>query len=152
PVFSNGDGTVPLWSLESSTATAMYYVPYQSGFVTDESTAHGDLPANKTVQEIADQIVDHENGSGAPLPDSGQYPRPAEWMGQTLTPGKELETRSDFELHSDAHLHISSSNGKILGLNQNGMLEESLPGTFLSMDGIEYASIEDISASLKVRI
>ncbi|CAN5582726.1 hypothetical protein BH20ACI3_BH20ACI3_38060 [soil metagenome] len=138
PVSGDGDGTVPLWSLETPVATRTYYIPYKSGFITDESSAHGDLPANKTVQSIVAQII--QNSS----PDASKYPRPQQYMNKPMTPGKVLEPIVEFELHSDAHLRITHASGKALGFNNAGGIDETLPGTFLAMDGLEYASLAEI--------
>lgn len=137
PVSGDGDGTVPLWSLETPTATKTYYVPYERGWITDDSSAHGDLPANKTVQAIVAQIIQDTP------PDTSLYPRPQQWMGLPITPGKVLEKLVEFELHSDAHLRISHASGKALGFNKDGGIDESLLGTFLCMNGMEYASLGD---------
>lgn len=146
PRSEDGDGTVALWGLETAAATSTYYVPYVSGFISDESTGHADLPANKTVQSIVAQIL-----KNAP-PDPNQYPKPQQYMGIPITPGKELESLASFELHSDAHLRISHSSGKTLGFTNEGLIDESLPGTFLSMDDSEYASFADINVPLQVSV
>lgn len=146
PRSEDGDGTVPLWGLETAAATSTYYVPYVSGFFSDESTAHAHLAANKTIQAIVGQIIKNSP------PDPNQYPKPQQYMGLPITPGKELESLASFELHSDAHLRISHTSGKTLGFNNEGLIDESLPGTFLSMDDSEYASIADINIPVQVSV
>jgi hypothetical protein len=146
PVCGDGDGTVPLWSLETPVATKTYYVPYERGLLSDSSAAHGDLPANTTVQSIVAQIIKESP------PDPVQYPRPEQYMGLPMTPGKELENRIEFELHSDAHLRISHASGKALGFNREGGIDESLPGTFLCMDGAEYASCGELNVPLTTTV
>lgn len=63
-------------------------------------------------------------------------------------------TGVDFTLHSDAHLSITDqSTGRKLGFNDQGGIDEDLPtGTFLSIGGVEYASIADIDRALKVTV
>ena len=69
PFSVDGDGTVPLWSLETSATSASYYIPYKSGFFSSESSSHADLPANKTVQSLVAQIVNHQSGLTPSPPD-----------------------------------------------------------------------------------
>jgi pimeloyl-ACP methyl ester carboxylesterase len=52
PRFGDGDGTVPIWGAETSTATDTYYVGYVNRFglgtsLRDVSSAHGDLPGTR---------------------------------------------------------------------------------------------------------
>ena len=142
PYFSDGDGTVPLNGSEISTATSTYYVPYVERWGPDVSSAHGDLPANKTVQEIIGQILD------------GNPPDPNKYKYQYATGLMDLEPGADFTLHSDAHLSITDINtGRKLGFNTQGGIDETLPsGTFLSIEEAEYASIADINRPLLVRV
>jgi hypothetical protein len=147
PQVNEGDGTVPIWSLEiPSTATKTYYVPYKTGWVGDESSEHGYLAQNKTVQSIVGQIVKNNP------PEPSNYPRPQFYMDTPTGQLKELENLATFELHSDAHLRIVNANGAALGFNDAGGIDETLPGTFLSMDGIEYTSIADLNATYKVQV
>jgi len=69
PHFDDGDGTVPLWGLEISGATATYYVPTSGD--GDFYAGHGSLPKNKTAQEIVGQILDNNP------PDAGRFPKTA---------------------------------------------------------------------------
>lgn len=152
PVSTDGDGTVPLWSLQTSAASASYFIPYKSELLSKESSSHAELPANRTVQSLVSQIVKHENGSDESLPDPNQFPKPRDYMGIPLkAPNIEEESLGTFELHSDAHLRISTE-GRTLGYNSSGGIEETLPGTFLSMDGVEYVSIADLNIPLKVTV
>lgn len=126
PVFLDGDGTVPLWSLEIAGATRTYYVPYVSKIGSDISSGHGDLPANPAVQDIVARIL-----AGKPPP-PGEFRRSTELI--------DLEGL-DVALHSNATLSIEGSGGR-LGLNAAGAVEETLPtGTMLFTEGGEYASI-----------
>ncbi len=143
PRFGDGDGTVPLWALRISTATSTYYVQHSKG----NSSAHGSLPDNGKVQELVGKIV-----QGKP-PGTYQY---GYSRARDLTQIKETTGlffgTIDFILHSDAHLSIvDQQTGERLGYNALGGIEESLgAGTFLSMDGVEYASISDISRPFKI--
>jgi pimeloyl-ACP methyl ester carboxylesterase len=62
PRFGDGDGTVPLWGLRTSTATKTYYVPHQpgalSGLMISPSAAHADLPLNLAAQELVIQLLE----------------------------------------------------------------------------------------------
>jgi len=76
PYFDDGDGTVPLWGLEISGATATYYVPTKGG-EGDFYAGHGSLPKNKTVQAIVGQILDSlTNLDNKPKPpDPSRFPK-----------------------------------------------------------------------------
>ena len=131
PVFSDGDGTVPLASAQISTATRTYYIAnvpatgyFGSGAV---SSAHSDLPTNPSVLRIVDQKV-----SGSP-PASIPYRAPSSLVGNS----------TNLVLHSNAILSIRDvySSGH-LGPNQYGGVDENLSGgTYLNIDGVEYASL-----------
>ena len=148
PVFLDGDGTVPLWSLEISGAAATYYLPYKR----EDSTAHGDLPANKTVQAIVGQIVNGNPPSPAQYPNT--YPKDYKDVeGGILSFIFGIGYSIDFTLRSAAHLKIIDESGGMLGFNSQGGIDENLPtGTFLSMDGVEYSSIADPNRNYKVSV
>jgi pimeloyl-ACP methyl ester carboxylesterase len=152
PIFGDGDGTVPCEGAEISTATSTYYIPYVTNWAFDDSSGHSELPANKTVQEIVGEIID-----GKP-PDPSKYKVPCKrttLFTRDTAPGlKDLDKGTDFTLHSDAHLSIADqSTGRKLGFNNQGGIDEDLPsGTFLAMEGIEYASIADINRTLRVTV
>jgi hypothetical protein len=143
PRFGDGDGTVPLWALQISTATKTYYVKHSK----DNSAAHGTLPNNSIVQELVGKIVQGK----APSTYRYGYARAQELTVIKETTGLVFGT-IDFILHSDAHLSIiDQQTGERLGYNGRGGIEESLAaGTFLSIDGVEYASISDISRQYKI--
>lgn len=145
PVFGDGDGTVPLQGSEISTADRTYYIPYVERWGPDDSSSHADLPSNETVQEIVWDIID-----GRP-PDPNKYALPNPKAGTEL---KDLEPGVDFNLHSAAYLNITDqSTGRKLGLNGQGGIDETLPsGTFLAIEGVEYASIADINRTLGVTV
>jgi hypothetical protein len=73
-------------------------------------------------------------------------------MGKPITPGAEVEDTTQFELHSDAHLRLVGPNGAALGFNSEGGIDESLSGTFLSYEGMEFASISGQTGPLKVTV
>ena len=144
PVFRDGDGTVPLWSSDIINPTKKWYVPDVSGY----SAAHADLPKNAVVQDIVGEIVYAENNGQTPV--GNPY-----WSSDTYQPsGNPRNIKEgcfgfcnlDFALHSDAHMSIADpSTGKSLGFNNYGGIDENLPGgTFLYIDGIEYASIQGL--------
>ncbi|MBI4318818.1 MAG: alpha/beta fold hydrolase [Chloroflexi bacterium] len=151
PYFHDGDGTVPLWSLETSTATRSFYVPYDEklfkpGDPTNpqkDSTAHGDLPNSKRVQMIVGALVDKE----PPDPSLWQKKAPKDfveveggWSSFIQGTGYSV----DFTLYSDAHLRIADESGGALGFDDEGVIEETqATGTFLEIDGAEYASLAD---------
>ncbi len=142
PITGDGDGTVPLWSLETAASTANYYVSHDSS----NSAAHGDLPANPKVQAIALSIIQNKP------PNAQDHPRPQQYFDKPIKPGAEVEDNTQFELHSDAHLRITNGSGKALGFNANGGIDESLPGTFLSYEGVEYASVSDLNNPLSISV
>jgi hypothetical protein len=84
PQFEDGDGTVPLWGLEISGATATYYVPTSGA--EDFYAGHGSLPKNKTAQEIVGQILDNRP------PDAGRFPK------TTLTPETLVQEEDPYSL------------------------------------------------------
>jgi pimeloyl-ACP methyl ester carboxylesterase len=139
PVFWDGDGTVPLKGSEISTADRTYYITYVVNWGPDDSSSHADLPSNNTVQEIVGEIID------------GKLPNPSKYSYAGV---KDIEEGADFTLHSDANVSITDqSTGRKLGFNNQGGIDEDLPsGTFLSMEGVEYASIADINRALKVTV
>ncbi len=144
PIFGNGDGTVPLHGSRIRTATRTYYIPYLERWGPDNSSAHGDLPANTTVQKIVGEIID-----GNPPASSKEEP-PADFTGGLV----DLEKGVDFTLRSDAYLSLTDqSTGRKLGFNNQGGIDEDLPsGTFIAMEGVEYASIADINRTLGVTV
>jgi pimeloyl-ACP methyl ester carboxylesterase len=142
PIIGDGDGTVPIWSLETAASTANYYVPHTAY----ASSAHGELPANPTVQAIALSIIKHK-----PLKPEA-YPRPLYYMDIPLKRGVEVEDNTQFELHSDAHLRVTDAAGRSLGFNSRGEIDESLAGTFLAYEGVEFASVSGLSIPLKVTV
>jgi len=131
PKFADGDGQVPLWSAEVGAGSITYYVPHMS----NGSSVHGYLAQNPAVQSIVGKILDND----PPAPNGYTYQTP------------QRMNRIDFTLHSDAHLVIvDESTGERLGYDEYGNIEESLAGTFLSMDGVEYASLCGVLRPLKV--
>ena len=157
--FSDGDGTVPLEGSKISTATATYYVPYVEKWGPDSSSAHGDLPNNKTVQEIVGQIL-----AGNPPPaNSYSYKTAglcANNQGRYSTTHLDCEKLIDLEpgvsftLRSDAYLNIKDADtGRELGFNSDGGIVEDLPsGSFISMEGAEYAAIADVNRPLDITV
>lgn len=154
PGFTDGDGTVPLSMLEISTATATYYVEDISGTTKYKnskgiieietyliSAAHGDLPDNPKVQQIIWAIV---KGT-PPDPNSYSYKAPKTY--------RDVQ-RLDITLHSDAHMTIiDKATGGTLGYNSQGGVDDNLhSGTFLSIDGVEYASIANLSRTYIVMV
>lgn len=139
PRFGDGDGTVPLAGLEIEGATASYYVPYQDV----DTTEHGALTNNKRVQQIVAQII------GAKPPESGDY---AKKPGALFAAAEQATT--DFSLHSDAHMRIiDTKSQRALGFNDEGGIDDgSLPGTFLNIDGVEYASVAGLGQNYQVVI
>lgn len=142
PVVSEGDGTVPLWSLEPGVPATKYYVRHSSS----ESSVHSQLPANPTVQAIVAGILKNK-----PLK-TAEYGPPRSWLGEPLDKLTEDEDNAQFELHSDAHLRITGPAGKALGLSADGVLDERLAGTFMAYEGAEFASISDLSTPVSVSV
>lgn len=130
PVFQNGDGTVPLWSAEISGVTSTYYASNKP----DSSAGHGALTDNQEVQIIVSSIL-----AGKPEL-SSSYRR---------SESPPLKEKTDFTLHSDAHLSIvDSGSGRVLGvrIGQNGeqFVDETISsGTIIVMGDKEYASVAD---------
>lgn len=142
PIFADGDGTVPMWSLELDGVTATYYVSDERRLgllvLPPKTAQHMNLGANKDLQNIIAAILE-----GKP-PATQQYSPPAY---QTDT-----EVRTDFILHSDAHMAILDVNGERLGYNSSGYIFESVPGTFLNEGAVEYASVADTSNEYRVMV
>jgi hypothetical protein len=145
PHFGDGDGTVPIWGAETSTATSTYYVSYENRFgfgtsLRDVSSEHGALPANTNVQQIVGQIL---QGS----------PPPASSHPYALSTGKEADY-TEFELHSNANMTVvDSATGGSMGYNKNGGIGENVSqGTFMSIGGVEYAAVQNISRSYHVNV
>ena len=78
PYFDDGDGTVPLWCLEISGATATYYVPTR-GRKGDFYAGHGSLTKNKTAQEIVGQILDNNPPDARRFAKTVQTPETLIW-------------------------------------------------------------------------
>lgn len=138
PIIRDGDGTVPVWSAQIDGATRTYYIPYLN---EEHSSAHGDLAKNPSVQKLVGDIIDKKP------PPSESYPG----KGTSL---QILEDLTVFIIHSDAHLSIvDESTGGRLGLNNQGVIDETIgSGTFLSIEGVEYAMIADTSKTYKVAV
>ena len=128
PHFGEGDGTVPDWSSNPGARSAdkTYYV---SQATTGASASHGDLPKNPTVQAIVKQII------------AGNPPDPIQWYPKNPNCETGTCSQTDFTLHSNAVLSISNKTNGTLGYNSFGGISEDL-GSFLDMDGIQYASIQ----------
>lgn len=138
PGFTDGDGTVPLLNAQTSVATATYYIQHSG----EASAAHADLPANAQVQTLLGNLL------------SENIP-----PGETYTPGSGLTdveagyiSSVDFILHSDAHLRITDEDGRALGYSESGGVEESLAGSFLSINGVEYAAVANPERPLHVSV
>jgi pimeloyl-ACP methyl ester carboxylesterase len=133
PIFADGDGQVPLLSAEVGAGSITYYVKHD--IARASSSEHGYLAQNNIVQSIVGKILDND----PPAPEAYKYKTP------------EILDKTDFTLHSDAHLVIvDESTGERLGYDEHGNIEESLAGSFLSMDGVEYASLIGATRPLKV--
>ncbi|WP_101476852.1 S8 family serine peptidase [Candidatus Nitrosotalea bavarica] len=149
PSFGDGDGTVPAWSAYTRNATKVWYVPD----TVEYSAAHVDLLKNKAVQDIVGLVINAESKgftpSGNPDWSSDNYYQPPL---RHIKEGIIFDT--DFTLHSDAHMTIISNNdGGKLGYDGNDTIDENIPtGTFLSIDGVEYASIKDMPESYRVLV
>jgi pimeloyl-ACP methyl ester carboxylesterase len=141
PIFSDGDGTVPLASAQISTASRTYYianVPATGYFGRGAvSSAHGDLPSNPTVLRIVDQII------------NGTAPPPIPYRTQTLA-----RSGMNFTLHSNAILSVRDTYGNgHLGPNSYGGIDENLSsGSYLDLDGIEYASLQNTNDTYIVSV
>jgi pimeloyl-ACP methyl ester carboxylesterase len=134
PQFGPGDGTVPLWSAEIDAVTSTYYVYHTSA----RSAEHGSLTNNNEVKAIVWNIID-----GFP-PDNEIY-NPPDSLAVT--------DKTDFTLHSNAHLSIIDMSGNILGFDSDGETHESIQsGTFIITENGEYASLSETSESYKVYV
>jgi hypothetical protein len=118
-----------LANLEISNATERYYLPWQE----DDSTAHGGLANSRRVQTIVGKIV-----SGV-APPSTEHPYTFVRPADRLDP----EPGVDLTLHSAAHLQVSSGTLRLGGTD--GTITETLPGTFLRLNGVEYAALPDVT-------
>jgi hypothetical protein len=145
PKFEDGDGTVPMWSLKiSKLATKEYYIPSVPG----RPAAHGDLARIPCINEIVKAItIDNKPPSSTPA--SCQISPKGKLTGTEKE--VDLEVGVDLTLRSDAHLSVVDEDGNILGYDAFGGITENIPtGSFLDMDGVEYASIADTSRKYKV--
>ena len=145
PHFDDGDGTVPIWSAQTSTATDTYYVSYVNRFglgtsLRDISSEHGSLPGNPTVQGIVGKIL-----QGNP-PAQSSFP-------YEYSTGKTADY-TEFELHSNANMTVTdTASGLSMGYNKNGGIgENASQGTFASMNGVEYAAVQNVSRTYKVSV
>ena len=173
PEFGDGDGTVPIWALENDAATRKYHVIHHSL----DSSEHGSLPENRHVQRIVLSIL-----QGKPEPTgSPPWPIPPPPIEDDKLLADKEEKGIDFTLRSDAHMTITDQSiitgnteegnnsnaananaSSIAGpagrlgyynINDTSSIVETLPtGTFLSIDGREYASIADTSKTYHVDI
>jgi hypothetical protein len=160
PNFGDGDGTVPSWSLHTNDPrTYNYYVP---DFGEGDSAAHADIPANPRVQEFVKELIFHTAHSKDPAPPTDGIYRSYSEVQPAIRSVKEpcgitdeitgLCTL-DFVIHSDAHMSVGmlSDDKYELGYNSFGGISENLPGgTFLSIDGVEYASIQGAHGNYRV--
>lgn len=142
PQFLDGDGTVPLWGLEFQTATRKYYVSYSS---KNESSEHTALTQNPKTYALVKNILD-----GTPPPQNDYLPPPLVNLNTFLYFFEGL----NFTLHSDAHLSITDpTTGQRMGFNADGGIDQQIPtGSFLSIDGVEYASVADLVSTYQVSV
>ena len=154
PDFFDGDGTVPLWSAETSTATTTYYVNHREG--DGNSAGHGSLPANTTVQEIVRAIL-KDNPPKASLFPYPEQQRTSQSYTDLEPSLLSLATfngyTTDFTLHSDAHLKVTNPAGQAVGFIEEGVVDEGISGSsFLEMESGEYASIPHAGDALHVEV
>jgi len=135
PLYGDGDGTVPLWSLAINTATQLYVPDTGNG-----DSAHGALPNNPTVQQI---VVGIANGNvvtaaGFPRHDERSLTTIPEYDGLTATFGD----RIDFVVHSSALLTVEdTATGQKLGYTSpTTVVENVTSGSFEDLNGVQYAS------------
>jgi pimeloyl-ACP methyl ester carboxylesterase len=135
PNFDDGDGTVPIWSSQISKVTSTYYIHHTD----DASAEHGKLTDNPEVQKIVDSILDK---------------KPLSTNSYTPSDGLSKTDYTSFSLQSDAHLTILDQTGSgRLGINEKGEIQETIPtGTFLAIDGAEYASVTNLDTKYKVQV
>ncbi|MFA9496782.1 MAG: alpha/beta fold hydrolase, partial [Candidatus Bathyarchaeota archaeon] len=132
--FGDGDSTVPIWSSSGLQNDKKFYIQDLPGI----SAAHGALPANSIVQALIKDII-----TGEEVDVSG-YPK---------VEFNDLVGKAGFEIHSSANLHIYDSEGNHLGVNENGSIDESIPGaTMIAMDGYEYCSILNPDDSYDIEV
>ncbi len=141
PQFQDGDGTVPIRMAQISTATDTYYVPYHRSIFTGGSSEHGALTDNTQAQQIVGTIL----GGNPASPSSFPY------NNQALT---NRDKDVNFTLHSNAQLTIiDPKTGDRLGYNAAGGIDETIgTATFIQENGIEYASIQNVSEPLTVLV
>ena len=148
PHFSDGDGTVPLRNQQMNAQDVnTFYFRYTGG----AQTAHVPMASNANAMSVITEILTGvstskvcQNGS---LCSMGYQ---AGSLGQT--PDKEYRT-TDFTLHSNAQLVIFGENDTRLGLSPYGGFSEDIPtGTFLDVDGVEYAAIRNATTPLSVYV
>lgn len=143
PIFLDGDGVVPVWGLNVTSATKRYLFPYLDSSHSGEHTAITGYP------QVLDLVQDLYRGQ-APAVDKLPIPE------ERLDPNRWLYffQRTDFTLHSDADLTvIDERTGARLGSNDSGGIDESLTtGSFLSTQGTEYISIADVQGSYRVQV
>ena len=137
PQFENGDGTVPMYSLNTDAATKSYYLNYHVA----DSTEHASIPSSRRAQAIVGKILD------------GNPPDPAGYADAEKRERAKLDS-ADYTLHSDALMRvIDKETEDILGYDDDNYIREDIPtGTFLDIIGSEYATVSDTSREQIVHI
>jgi pimeloyl-ACP methyl ester carboxylesterase len=137
PQYSDGGGTVPLWSLAIGSATKYYVADTGNG-----ASAHGALPNNPQVQDIVVAILGGNPPKPSEFPPPRANPNPLtvipEYDGYTAT----FSNRIDFIIHSSALLTVvDTATGQKLGYTGPGTVVENVTsGSFEDLDGVQYAS------------
>ena len=106
----------------------------------DVSSEHRSLPGNPTVQGILGKIL-----QGNPPPQSSPP--------DDYSTGKTADY-TEFELHSNANMTLTNTaTGPAMGYNKNGGIDENVSqGAFISMNGVEYAAVQNVSRTCHVSV
>ncbi len=118
--YTNGDGTVSQKSAEAMPALKTYYV---------KNAVHSLMPSTSGVKELVTSILNNEDI------DLSSYSNISKNISDCKLPNGKIVS-----FHSPIDLHIYDSQGRHTGPNENGDIEQNIPGiAYDIIDGNKFA-------------
>jgi hypothetical protein len=141
PYFSNGDGTVPLWSQVDTdpNVTSLYFYT---------SSNHDKMVSDKGVDAMIQSIL---NGGRTEEDLCGGTPPNCKFDAHHISKNSE---KANFVLHSDAELIVNDTgDASTFGLNMFGGIDENTTrGSYENMQGVEYVTVNNATSPLQVSL
>jgi hypothetical protein len=141
PYFSNGDGTVPLWSEADGdpNVTNLYFYT---------SSNHDKMVSDRSVDSMIQNVM---NGARTEEDLCGGTPTNCKFDAHHISKNTE---KTNFVLHSDAELIVNyTGDGSTFGLNMFGGVDENATrGSFADVQGVEYVTVNNATSPLSVSL